>query len=180
MRTTRSGFTLVELLIVISIIAVLAAIVLVALGSGRQTASNTGVKTYVNDVQEAAAVYMQNNGSYGMTYPSSVCPTAGSSMFTDPDIQSFISALNAKNGNKTKCATGTALASGNATSFAIASPVSYSSQYWCVDSTGTAKLSDTGDIYTQIFAYIIQTVYAFVPPSGPNLGGGIGTAALCP
>jgi prepilin-type N-terminal cleavage/methylation domain-containing protein len=182
MKKIHSGFTLVELLVVLAIIAVLAAVVLVALGGSKNTANDTAVKTYTNDVQEAAAVYMQTYGDYGTPFASGLCPTsAGSSMFySNADIQSFINTLNTQNGGKTKCASGNTSGSGNATSFAIASPVSNTSQYWCVDSSGNAKLSVSSSPWGKFIAYIIPTAFAMlVAPAGPNLGGGNGTQAIC-
>ena len=66
------GFTLIELLIVIAIIAVLAAIVLVSLGTAQQKARDSKRTGDLEQVVKALELYRSNNGVYppngGTTY----------------------------------------------------------------------------------------------------------------
>lgn len=67
MRKKQSGFTLVELLVVIGILAILTAVVLVAVNPGRQLAQarDTQRRADVNTVLTAITAYMadpENNG----------------------------------------------------------------------------------------------------------------------
>jgi len=181
----QKGFTLIELLVVIAIIGILASIVLVALNGARHSGSDATVKSDLNQAATQMEIYSLNSGSYGEPYMSAQCPTSGDpSVFdTDPQVTAEITALNTINGDMTKCAAGTLADTGSATSWAIASPLSSSSQYWCVDSSGDVKLSmqHTETIFSQLFAYIVPTAYAFLgPPVGPDLGGGYETPAQCP
>jgi len=185
MKKYNLGFTLIEMLVVIAIIAILAAIVLASLAASRKSAVDTTIKTYTENVQGTLALYLQNHGDYGHTYFGDLCPTASdpSVFYSDPDTRNYIALLNAKNGNKTICASGTTDPdSTNASTYAIASPVSYSSQYWCLDSAGHIKLSDSGDgsLIARMLAYITPYAYALVPIGGPDLGGGNGEDAVCP
>jgi len=184
MKRTQRGFTLIELLVVIAIIGVLASIVMVALGVSRQTANDTAVKDTTDQIRGDAELYYAANGSYGTPVTSALCPTSGTSMFyTDPQMQSLIAALNAKNGGLTKCAAGSTVSgSPTASSYSIASPVTSSTKYWCIDSNGSMKLSNDDSLFIKIMAYVVSVAHA--SPVGPNLGGGTpatgGGAAGCP
>lgn len=80
MKKTTSGFTIVELLIVIVVIGVLAAIVIVAFSGAQQRARNAQIKTGVIAYQKALNMYATLNNSYpvtsgclGANYPSNNC-----------------------------------------------------------------------------------------------------------
>ena len=73
-----SGFTLVEILIVISIIAVLAGMVLVGVQHARQAANGALVKTTVSDLTNAVERYVQDEGEY-----------PGMELESDPDRNDF-------------------------------------------------------------------------------------------
>lgn len=80
MKKTTSGFTIVELLIVIVVIGILAAIVIVAFSGVQQRARNSQIKTGVIAYQKALNMYATLNGSYpgtsgclGAGYPSNNC-----------------------------------------------------------------------------------------------------------
>ena len=60
----KFGFTLLELLIVIAIIGILAAIVLVALGESREKSRNAAVIAQMEEIQKALELYRANTGGY--------------------------------------------------------------------------------------------------------------------
>lgn len=82
-REHKKGFTLIEILIVIGLIAILATIVLVALNPARQFAQGrdsqrvSNVNTILNAIGQRIA---DNKGIFGGTF------TVGSTTYTCPDI----------------------------------------------------------------------------------------------
>lgn len=76
-RHRRSGFTIVELLIVIVVIGILAAISIVAYNGIQQRANLAAVQSESNAVSKKVALFAADSGNY----PTSItdCPTPGSS-----------------------------------------------------------------------------------------------------
>lgn len=79
---SKSGFTLVELLIVIVVIAVLAAISVVVYNGVQKRAQNSAVSVETADITRAIELYNAANG----TYPTSIsaCPTPTSDQLCIP------------------------------------------------------------------------------------------------
>lgn len=67
MANRKQGFTIVELLIVIVVIAILAAISIVAYNGIQQRANNTKTITAANQVVKAISGYIAANGTYPST-----------------------------------------------------------------------------------------------------------------
>ncbi len=70
-QSVRGGFTLIEILIVVAIIALIAAASLVALGGARGFFSNVTLKMQLDDVSRALELYKQKHGEY----PPDCCAT---------------------------------------------------------------------------------------------------------
>src|SRR6185369_15180606 len=98
-RNYKRGFTLIELLVVIAIIGILASIVLASLGSTRQKANDTTIKSEFTQLRNQMELYSiaNDNNDYGPTYASNLCPTSAdpSIFYTDVKVRSVIAALNA-------------------------------------------------------------------------------------
>jgi prepilin-type N-terminal cleavage/methylation domain-containing protein len=84
MRKSTSGFTIVELLIVIVVIAILATISIVAYSGIQQRAHNTQTVSAVETYIKALHLYKADNGQYppatsclGVGYPSGRCHSGG-------------------------------------------------------------------------------------------------------
>lgn len=69
MRQTARGFTLVELLVVVAIIAVLASSVLAAVGSARAKARDAKRIAEIKEIKNALNLYHDSNFSYPSTTP---------------------------------------------------------------------------------------------------------------
>jgi prepilin-type N-terminal cleavage/methylation domain-containing protein len=103
MRKSTSGFTIVELLIVIVVIAILATISIVAYSGIQQRARNTRIMAAVKSYEKAVLAYVAVNGSYpaisraclGANYPSNQCWNGPNGNFytsstLDNDLAPFI------------------------------------------------------------------------------------------
>ena len=122
-RINRKGFTLVEIMIVVAIIALLAAIAIPNLLSAKRTANDAAAKATVRSLSTAAEVYATaNNGAYPadttaltlfITTAATYCPSATAVQGFDytctlaAGSYSFVAAPNAAgvSGSKTYTAT---------------------------------------------------------------------------
>lgn len=77
MRKTKSGFTIVELLIVIVVIGILAAISIVAYNGIQQRARNTQIITGVDAYKKAITQYIITKGAYPYGSSSNICLGSG-------------------------------------------------------------------------------------------------------
>lgn len=72
----RSGFTIVELIVVISVIAILAAILIVSMGAWQRSVRTSVVKSDLNAVAAAMEVSRNSSTGYPLTIPSTFAPSA--------------------------------------------------------------------------------------------------------
>lgn len=93
MRKTTSGFTIVELLIVIVVIAILAAITIVAYNAIQTRSRNTATISAVNSYVKLINLYINGESAYPLTTStclqviSGVCSSRSSTM--DTNIQKY-------------------------------------------------------------------------------------------
>lgn len=134
----RRGFTLIELMVTIGIIALLASLVLASLSTARDKASDAAIKSGLVQLRSQAALYFSKNGNYGSS-PSSVSPSCvniGTMFGSDSNIQALILKINADSGGTAVCR----FSPGSNGAWRVASPLRTDPAFgWCVDSTGASK-----------------------------------------
>ena len=72
-RLMRRGFTIVELLIVIVVIAILAAITIVAYTGIQERARFSAMRSDISNINKAIQLYYADNGSYPITPNTTAC-----------------------------------------------------------------------------------------------------------
>ena len=130
----NKSFTIIELLVVISIIGLLSSIVIISMWSQRAKARDASIQSFMHQVRNAAEViYSSNNGSYAQ-----VCDEDDTLIDTG-ELGLLEDKIEKDNGSKAvKC-----LVSGDEESFAVSSPlVSRAGKYWCVESAGISTEMD--------------------------------------
>ncbi len=138
----KNGFTLIELMVVVALIAILAAVVISSLTSARNKGADASVKANLHTAANAAELfYTSNSSSYlpagGSTFAIATCPVysaSGTNMLSkDSGVSSAVAEAVSRGGNGSSCY--------NSSSFwAIAVGLKTSaSTSWCVDNTGAAK-----------------------------------------
>lgn len=119
-----SGFTIVELLIVIAIIGILVAVILGSLSSARDDGLAAKVKSEMAVLLKRSSV----DESQSLTYDV-VCGSNG--FATSTAVMSIIASIERFSPEKVTCH--------SQTSKFAASAATGSSTYWCIDSTGVSK-----------------------------------------
>jgi prepilin-type N-terminal cleavage/methylation domain-containing protein len=164
------GFTLLELMVVIAIIGILAAIVLASLSAARTKARDVSVKSEMHNIRSAADLYYtSHNSSYSLsdgtagscsdTFGLFGAPGPGAPMWgdTSTNMKNIMLAIFNTVGTTANMDCGT---SAGAWSMAVQLP---SGSYWCVDSTGAAR----GAMLTGL-AYISLTSGPTSAHNGPG------------
>jgi type IV pilus assembly protein PilA len=142
----KKGFTIMELLIVVAIIAILASIILVATGTARGKGGDAGVKANLQTVRSQSGVFFGDNSNSflpagGSTFAIATCPAysaTGTNMLSrDKTIADSIARATSNGGNGNSCYN-------SAGAWAVAVGLKTSAtQSWCVDSGGQSKQVNT-------------------------------------
>ena len=79
MSRTRKGFTLIEILVVVAIVAILSAVIVVGLGPARRQGRDARRITDIKQIQTALELYYNKNGQYPTGTNSKMAPSDPSS-----------------------------------------------------------------------------------------------------
>lgn len=131
----RSGFTLLELLVVVGLIGIISAIVVVSLDSSRKSGDDAAVKSNLRTIANQAEIfYLDNGNSYGEDF-ASACPEADPSsgvMYAGDSVMAEAIAEAVKRGNGSYCYS-------DQSKWAVAVGLkSNANASWCIDSQGAA------------------------------------------
>ncbi len=141
-KNFKSGFSLVELLVVVAIIVIIASVILVALNSARNKGADAGVKSNLGTIRGQSELYYSNNRySFipmgGSTFGIATCPlydVAGTNMLAqDKTIADAIAEAFKRGGNGSSCYNST-----SAWAVAIGLKTDPNAS-WCIDYGGNAK-----------------------------------------
>lgn len=136
----RGGFTLLELLIVVAVIALLAGAISRTLPDARSSGNDAGVKAELSTIQVQAIQYFGIGNTYGAdnTGTTASC-TASGTVFNDSSTDLDQSIQNAMASLKKNAYGGAAqvYCRSNASSFVVAARLA-DGTYWCVDSTSAS------------------------------------------
>lgn len=142
--STQRGFTLVELMVVLSIISLMSSIVLASLSTARARAADAAIRTDLNNIRSFSQIYFSNLGQYSTAGASiglsstcnSISPqTPVTNITNDVAFQEIIDDAVLKNGGlAAKCVA-------TPTYFVVAVRLkSDATRAWCVDSSGGSRL----------------------------------------
>ena len=147
----QKGFTLLELLVVIAVIGILAAVIMASVNSARGKSADSAIKSQMNSIRNQAQLFVDTNGTFG-SFTSGACPSSANTtstttaVFYDTEVKKVTEASGLRTGGSLQGTGATATTSltacaSNGTSWVAAVVLKTStSQAWCVDAAGAGKV----------------------------------------
>lgn len=142
MKNFKKGFTLLELLVVVAIIAILVSVTLVALSDSRNKGADAAVKSNLNTIRGQSELFYSNNDNSflpigGSTFGIATCPVynaSGTNMLSkDKTIADAIAEAVKRGSNGSSCYN-----SGLNWAIAVGLKTNANTS-WCIDSGGESK-----------------------------------------
>ncbi|MBN2093795.1 MAG: prepilin-type N-terminal cleavage/methylation domain-containing protein [Candidatus Zambryskibacteria bacterium] len=126
------GFSLIELLISITIIGIIASVILNSLSKSRERAYDTQIKSQLSQFRTAASMYYANNGNY------SDANNCSQGIFNDFDPNNgkpgiLIAAGNLPDFTEIRCRA-------NSVDYAVKATLYSGNEYYCVDNRGASRV----------------------------------------
>jgi prepilin-type N-terminal cleavage/methylation domain-containing protein len=148
MKLFKKGFTLVEIIVVIAIIGILAAIVLASLGTARNKGSDAKIQEQMNSLRNAAESYFTTHSNYGSAGVAATNCTTGD-MTTDAatGFANIVATSSWPDGISPTCVNNST-ATDDASAYAAWHALTDGTSYWCADSTGVSKLEASAPVST--------------------------------
>lgn len=136
------GFSLIELLVVITIIGILSTVIVVSINDARNRSVDSSVKENLHTVRNQAELYHSNRGTYGtaaatasVTNGPTYNATGANFIIADRQAnEAFDEAID--QGGQSYYAIGV---SGQSWAVAVRMRAPVTTSYWCIDSQGTGK-----------------------------------------
>lgn len=129
------GFSLVELLIVITIVGMLATIILTNLSNSRERAYDSKIKQQLSSFRTSAEIYFTNQMPNGYGPVSVSCSTG---IFNDVDETNGSPGLYIAAGNIPDFST--VVCGSSDSEYAIKATLYSGNDYWCVDNKGSSRM----------------------------------------
>lgn len=142
----KKGFTLLELLVVVAIIGLLAAVVMASLNAARNKGGDAGVQANLRNAIAQGEIFYGSNTVNPNTY-TGVCTNGGVGSPAVNGVGAFVLAAAKANGLSSYATDPsspggtltTATCNDSANAWAAEVPLKYASGVWCVDSAGKSK-----------------------------------------
>lgn len=140
-KNKNKGFTLLELLVVIALIGIFAAITAAALGASRKKGTDASLKSTLAGMRAQGELYYSNNArSYGtgvtVAYTGKCDTTTTTNLFGSTIVGTLKSAAVSANNDVGTSATSSCAQDTDSWAYAVTLTDSSS---WCVDSVGVSK-----------------------------------------
>lgn len=135
-RRNSSGFTLVEMMIVIAIIGILSAVIIVNLNNARLRAYDANIKLELSSIRRAAEIYYSGPGNETYGDDTDSCDTASSMFKQDTVVNNLISSINSISGVSVTCRSSGANFAVSANLLSVIDPTL---DNWCIDSSGASR-----------------------------------------
>lgn len=140
-KQTSKGFTLIELMVTITIIAVLSGGILVSLSTSKGRGNNASIRTAFAQLRTESNLYINNFDNYGIAAANGTvgsCDTTNT-FFKNTRVSAILAKAQASSGYQPKCFNTLGSSGAWATSIQLSIPEAGTKNFLCVDSLGNIK-----------------------------------------
>ena len=142
------GFSLIELLIVITIVGVLSTIILSSISNSRARAYDSKIKQQLSSFRTAAEIYFTNQTPNSYNTTGSPITSCANGIFNDVDAVNGAPGLYIAPGNLPDFAQPVCGAADSGSAYAVKATLYSGNEYWCVDNKGSSRMVSDGSLAT--------------------------------